>query len=40
MPRGILYCHVKPEDVAEIVQETILEGQLINRAPLARACGN
>ena len=31
MPRGILYCHVKPEDAAQIVQETILEGQLINR---------
>ena len=31
MPRGILYCHVKPDDAAEIVQETILEGQLINR---------
>ncbi|MGO8836203.1 MAG: FAD-dependent oxidoreductase [Limisphaerales bacterium] len=31
MPRGILYCRVKPEDVAEIVQETILEGQVISR---------
>ncbi len=31
MPRGILYCRVKPEDAAEIVQETILEGRIISR---------
>ena len=31
MPRGILYCHVKPEDIAEIIRETIIEGQVINR---------
>lgn len=31
MPRGILYCRVKPDDAPEIVQETILEGRLINR---------
>jgi len=31
MPRGILYCRAKPEDAAEIVQETIVEGQVLNR---------
>jgi NADH-quinone oxidoreductase subunit F len=31
MPRGTLYCRVKPEDAAEIIRETILEGRVINR---------
>ncbi len=31
MPRGILYGCVRPEDAAEIVHETIVEGRVINR---------
>ena len=49
LPRGILYCRVKPEDACEIVQDTILQGHLISRLawrepagiealPLFRAC--
>lgn len=30
-PKGIFYCHVKPEDAAEIVDKTILEGEPIER---------
>ena len=31
VPRGILYSRVRPEDAAEIVRETIVEGQVIDR---------
>src|ERR1035441_1496059 len=31
LPRGILYCRVKPEDAAEIVEETLVEGRVISR---------
>lgn len=30
-PAGILYCHVQPADVAEIVAETLREGRIIGR---------
>ena len=30
-PAGILYCHVKPEDVHEIIEKTILKGEIIDR---------
>ena len=30
-PAGILYCHVKEEDVPEIVEKTILKGEVIDR---------
>lgn len=30
-PDGILYCKVKPADVAEVVQTTLVEGQLVQR---------
>ncbi|MBN2643728.1 MAG: NADH-quinone oxidoreductase subunit NuoF [Victivallales bacterium] len=31
MPEGLLYTKVKPEDVAEIVEKTIIGGQIIDR---------
>ncbi len=30
-PEGILYCRVRPEDVVEIVEETLVDGHIINR---------
>jgi len=30
-PKGIFYCHVKPEDAAEIVERTIIKGEPIER---------
>ncbi|MDO4586072.1 MAG: NADH-quinone oxidoreductase subunit NuoF [Planctomycetia bacterium] len=30
-PEGIFYCHVKPEDAAEIVNVTLLNGEIIDR---------
>ena len=30
-PEGIFYCHVKPEDAAEIVNVTLLGGEIIDR---------
>ncbi|MFP4105446.1 MAG: NADH-ubiquinone oxidoreductase-F iron-sulfur binding region domain-containing protein, partial [Phycisphaerae bacterium] len=30
-PDGILYCKVRPEDVAELVQTTLVEGKLVER---------
>ena len=30
-PEGIFYCHVKPEDAAEIVHVTLLNGEIIDR---------
>ena len=30
-PAGILYCHVKPEDVKEIIEQTIVKGEVIDR---------
>ena len=31
MPMGYLYCQLKPEDAAEIVEETVLNGRIIDR---------
>jgi len=30
-PKNIFYCHVKPEDVPEIISETVLKGNIIER---------
>ncbi|MBO4881623.1 MAG: NAD(P)H-dependent oxidoreductase subunit E, partial [Firmicutes bacterium] len=30
-PAGILYCHVQPSDVKEIIEQTILKGEIIDR---------
>ena len=31
LPDDITYCHVKEEDVSEIVEQTLLKGELVNR---------
>ena len=30
-PEGIFYCQVKPEDVAEIIEETLVKGRVVER---------
>ncbi len=30
-PEGIFYCHVKPEDASEIVEKTLLNGEIVER---------
>lgn len=37
-PQGLLYAHVKPQDVPEIVRETILGGKVIDRLVVTDPC--
>lgn len=37
-PEGTFYSHVKKEDVAEIVEEHLLKGRLVDRARLQGCC--
>lgn len=30
-PPGVLYCHVEPEDVPEIVDQTLIQGRIVSR---------
>ena len=33
-PDDVFYCGVKPEDVPELVEESVLKGNLVERSPL------
>ncbi len=39
-PEAVWYCHVKPEDAAEIVQEHLVNGRPVERLRLADECIN
>ena len=42
LPAGILYCRVRPEDVSEIVEKTLIGGEVVERLRypgVARAAG-
>ncbi len=39
-PDGLLYCQVKPEDVAELVEETLVKGRVVKRLAYKEPSGH